>query len=259
MVFFFVAWGLLDDAEARSPWQTAGIGASILLIGAVVLRIVLMRNLQAPYIRQPSVRIADRNKLTVERAAAILAEINRKSDAANVLGRIASGHREVFEMCTAFIQRIESELPTVQPDSPRLATLLRSRTKATEIHRFHTLRWAELEARTLSNDAKQLPDAAGRVGAATRAIAVVEEALTAYPDDENLRESRLLLTELAVSVDVANTVIAAERAAAGGDIESARDLYEVALRRLDDESIQTSERQHAAGRIREALAMLSKV
>ena len=57
LAFFFVVWGILDDVDGvRAPWQTAGVSASILLVGAVVLREMILRRRQAPLIQPaPSV------------------------------------------------------------------------------------------------------------------------------------------------------------------------------------------------------------
>ena len=257
LAFFFVAWGILDDIDGmRAPWQTAGVSASIILIGAVILREMILRRTQA-YIRQPVPRVNDRNKLTIERAAAIMAEISKKSEAANVLDRIASGHREVYELCAAFVQRIDTELATVQPGSPRLAALLRSRHRASEAHRSHMLRWAEIEAGTFANDARILPTPSARVNAASEALMTVETALALYPAEETLIESRAVLNALAMSVQVANAVEAAEQAASSGDIGLARELYADALAHLERQSDRTPERERAAERIREAIERLS--
>jgi hypothetical protein len=258
LAFFFVVWGVLDDIDGlRAPWQTAGVGASILLVGAVVLREMILRRTQA-YIRQPSPpRTNDRNKLTIERASAIMAEISRKSDAANVLDRMASGHREVYEMCAAFVQRIDSELATVQAGSPRLAALLRSRIKVSELHRAHMLRWTEVEAQTLSNDARTSPGASDRLRAAREALGTVEKALDAYPAEQALLESRALLNELVVSVQVANAVEAAEQAMNSGDSPTAVRFYQEALEQLEGGAHQPPERERAAHRIRQAIDRLS--
>jgi hypothetical protein len=249
---------VLDDVDGmHAPWQTAGVAASILLVGAVVLRRMILRRTEA-YIKQPvPPRINDRHKLTIERASAILGEISRKSDAANVLDRIASGHREVFEMCAAFVQRIDIELATVQAGSPRLAALLKGRNKASELHRSHMLRWTEIEAQTFSNDARMSPRAEERVRAALEALATVEMALRSYPAEEALIESRAVLNELAMSVEVANIVEAAELAALHGDITRARGLYENALVRVAPDAGHTPERERAAERIRAAIDRLS--
>ena len=258
LAFFFIVWAILDDIDdIRAPWQTAGVSASILIVGAVVLREMILRRTQ-PYIRQPAPpRPNDRHKLTIERASAIMGEISRKSEAANVLDRIASGHREVYEMCAAFVQRIDKELATVQAGSPRLAALLRSRNKASELHRSHMLRWAEVEASGFANEARTLPAASERMRAALEALATVERALAAYPAEEALVQSRALLNELALSVQVANTVEAAEHAVLRGEISHARQLYENALTRLAEEDDPSPERERAAMRIRAAIDRLS--
>lgn len=257
LAFFFVVWGVLDDIDGmRAPWQTAGVSASILLVGTVVLREMILRRTRA-YLRQPpTIRAQDRHKLTIERASTILAEIRRKSEAANVLDKIASGHREVYEMCAVFLQRIDSELATVQAGSPRLAALLKSRNQASEFHRSHMLRWAEIEARTLSNHSRTKPEPSERMRAAREAVAVVEEALVAYPAEEALMESRDILSELAASIKVANTVEEAERAALRGDISGARGLYQDALTYLAHENAYVPERDRAVSRIREAIDRL---
>lgn len=256
VAFFFVVWGLLEDVELRSPWQTAGVSACIVLIGSVILREMVLRRRHVP-LRQPApVRINDQRKLTIERALAILSEIERKSDAANLLERSGSGHREVFELCGAFIRRIDIELASVKPASPRLAALLKGRSRTLDLHRHHTLRWAEIEARSLSGEAGSLPDAAGRASAARRAVAVVNEALVSYPAEESLIASRALLTELAVSIDVANAVEEAEKAVYSGDTGAARSFYREALYVLGYGNVQTPERAHAAARIRDAMERL---
>lgn len=258
LAFFFVVWAILDDIDGmRAPWQTAGVSASILLVGSVVLRGIMLRRWQA-YLRQPAPsRVNDRHKLTIERSATIMAEIMRKSEAANILDTIASGHREVYEICAAFLHRIDTELATVQAASPRLAALLRSRNRASELHKFHTLRWAQIEARTLSADARNLPEPSQRVHAARQAIAVVDEALVTYPAEKALIESRALLNELAVSIKVANAVEKAEHAVLRGDVADAKTAYEEALLYLGSESIRTPERDRAMYRIREAIERLS--
>lgn len=258
LAFFFVVWGALDDVDGmRAPWQTAGVSASIMLVGSVVLRAILLRRTQA-YIRQPfRQRINDPHKLSIERAETILAEIRRKSEAASVLDKVPSGHREVYELCAAFVQRIDAELATVQAGSPRLAALLRSRNKASALHRSHTMRWAEVRARELSGDARNLSKPAERLRSAQEAIFVVEHALASYPAEEALIESRALLSELALSVRVANTVERAEHSAFHGDIAAAAELYREALRLLDDGAFQTADRKHATIMIGEAIDRLS--
>lgn len=254
--FFFFVWGLLEDVELRSPWQTAGISASIILIGSVILREVILRR-RAAYVRQPPPRVNDSSKLTASRVTAIMGEIGRRSDAANVLENVASGHRQVFELCGSFIARVDAELANVQPGSPRLAALLKGRSKAIDLHRFHTLRWAEIESKSLSADAKTLPDATARVRAARQAVDVVDQALVSYPAESSLTASRELLAELALSIEVANAVEQAEEAVVRGDTVSARSFYREALYLLGSDAVRSPERERAAERIHSAMERLS--
>jgi len=253
MAFFFVVWGILDDVDGmRAPWQTAGVGASIVLIGAALMREVILRRRNSAILRQPSNRV-DRRKLTAENVATILLEIKRKSEAANILDRVASGHREVLEMCAAFMERVDSELPHVQAGSPRLAALLRGRSTATELHRYHTLRWAEMESRDLTTDAHSLADPDQRIRAAAEAVSIVDQALVHYPTERALIDSRSLLAELALSIHVANLVEQAERAVDRSSFSEARGYYRDALLSLGQENIYTPERERAALRIRQAM------
>ncbi|MFN0140133.1 MAG: hypothetical protein ACKVQW_08615 [Pyrinomonadaceae bacterium] len=260
--FFFVVWGILEDEGVRSPWQTAGVGACVLLCGAVIMREVFIRRARNRFLRQPppakhtSSKEADRNKLTAERAAAILFELRRKSDAARVLDKIASGHREVVELCGAYLQRIESELPSVNPGSPRLAFLIKGRNAASEMHRFHTMRWAEIESRALTAEASSHTDAAERIRAAQNALEVIDHALYAYPAEVSLLQSRHLLSELAVSIKVSHAVEEAEKAAFRREFADARKLYRDALFYLGRGDTQSVERERAAERILTAMEKL---
>lgn len=260
--FFFVVWGILEDEGVKAPWQTAGVSACVLLVGAVVMRKVFNRRAHNRYLRQPqrstrsSQNDRDANKLTTEKVAAILKEIRRKSDAANVLDKISSGHREVFELCTVFIQRVDVELPIVSAGSPRLASLIKGRNAASELHKFHTMRWAEIESRAMTAEVGSHTDAAERIRAAQNALEVIDQALDAYPAETSLLQSRYLLSELAVSIKVSHAVEEAEKASFRGDYADARKLYRDALFYLGRENTQSIERERAAQRILEAMEKL---
>ena len=100
IAFFFLTWGILHDAGEETPWITAGVGASIILVGAVILRVAILRRarerykpIEPPLAQRVPRQFRDRrsrNKLTLEQNAAILGEIKQKSNAANVLGTIAA-------------------------------------------------------------------------------------------------------------------------------------------------------------------------
>ena len=143
---FFIVWGILNDSLVEAPHITSGISASIFLFGAIVLREIILRRARNRLIQEqrrldrnfatPSVSAGNSRKLTIERNAAILDDIKRKSEAARVLGKFSAGHREVYELCGDYILQNDSELKSVNASSPRLSPLLKGRTLANELHRF---------------------------------------------------------------------------------------------------------------------------
>lgn len=272
LAFFFLAWGLLNEAGEDMPWVTAGIAASLMLVGAVILREVILRRARIRQIRDrgafaeldlqlPS-HIGDRrrhSKLSIERNTAILAEINQKSRAAKVLSKYSSGHREVVEMCAEYASIIENELKSVRAGSPRLGALLKGRSKAADLHKYHLLKWAEIEAHSLADEARKSTNITGRIAAAENALEVVESALRSYPAEPSLLGSRDLLRELNVSITVSHWIEKAERAKFKGDHAQAARLYRDALFYLGRDNIRTPEREQAAQRISEEIERLPQI
>lgn len=259
---FFLFWGILSDSGVETPWITAGIAASIVLAGGVVVREILVRRSRRTnfiHDRRGSDARSDlrtRGKLTIERNAALLAAIKQKSNAAKILNNVSAGHREVFELSSEYLSLIERELQTVNPGSPRLTALLKGRSKAAAYHRFHMLRWAEIEATQLTLEARASDDPENAFEAAEKALAVVDRAMVPYPSEQPLVESHQLLTELVASIKVAAYVDEAEAAARRGNVDEARASYREALFYLGRDNIHTPEREAAAVRIRAEIEKL---
>ena len=257
--FFFLMWGILHDGGEETPWITSGVSASMLLCGAVVLREVILRRARNNFLRQQRrmdstvfdayFRLGDNrnhNKLTLEKNAAILREIRQKSEAAQVLSKFSAGHREVFELCSDYLERNDGELKTIGANSNRLGALLKGRAAAAEYHRFHMLKWAEIESRSMTNDATNLVNTSKRIEAAQNARNVIAVALESYPSESSLLESQQLLTEMVVSIKVSSRVERAERSAFKGDYAQARSLYRDALFYLGRDNIHSEDREQAA-------------
>lgn len=269
IAFFFLAWGILHESGEEMPWATAGVGASLVLISSVILReLILLRTFRSVRLQQglagqvnsrvSSTISRDPEKLTLERNAAILAEIQKKSDAANVLDRLSAGHREVFELCGAYMTRNETELKTVSPGSPRLTALLRGRSAVAEFHRYHLLKWAQLEVHGLTNEARENENPEDKKRAAKAALNVIDTALKSYPSEESLIDSQELLRDMVVSISVSDWMERAERAAFQGDYASARQLYMEALFYLGRDAVRNEIREVLADRINGELDRLGK-
>ncbi|MEQ1606858.1 MAG: hypothetical protein ABL999_18500 [Pyrinomonadaceae bacterium] len=262
--FFFLVWGILHDSGEETPWVTAGVSASILVCAAVILREVILRRARNRFLRQQRtmenrVRSAQLrsqinsprqpHKLTVERNAILLREIEQKSEAAKLLGKFSSSHREVFEMCGEYISLNEHELKSVNPNSPRLAPLLKGRSTVAEFHHYHLLKWAEIETRTLSAEAQSSSRTNDKVEAAQKALGVIDTSLTYYPQEQSLLESREVLQEMIVSIKVSDWIERAECAAFKGDYAKAKSLYRDALFYLGRDNVENVWREEIAIRI----------
>ncbi|MBK7393146.1 MAG: hypothetical protein IPI64_07570 [Chloracidobacterium sp.] len=261
--FFFLVWGILHDNAVETPWVTSGVSASIVLAGAVILREVLLRRARNRFFRhQRAVENAQSfygserrgaSKLSVERNAAMIKQIRQKSDASKVFSTLSAGHREVFELCAEYLALVDRDLKSINAGSKRLEPLLKGRTKAVEYHRFHMLSWAEIETRTLTNEALTRLDVDEKFKAAQDAINVIDAALTVYPSEQALLDSRELIGEMAVSIKVSHWVEEAERAAFKGDYAGAKSLYRDALFYLGRDNVHNAERERAAIRINQEI------
>jgi hypothetical protein len=242
IAFFFLVWGLLNDGRVdETPWVPAGIGAALILGGAVVIREVVLREARNRYldsrrmidrsVRGIARRVGDpdRIKLTLERNAAILHDISKKSEAAKVLGRFAEGHREVFELCDEYLAAVSRELPHVGAGSPRIAALRRGAEVAGRYHHYHMLRWAELETNALTRQAGRHDRISDKLDSAQAALEVVEFALRSYPGEAALVDSQRLLGDLVASVKISDLVKKAQNAVSRGNDKRALGLYEDAL------------------------------
>jgi hypothetical protein len=265
-VFFAIWWLLKDDGEETAV-IIAGLSGTVILGGGVFLREFVFRKARNRVIESQrrldwslkgvslsgGTRSDRRDKLTIELNAAILSEIRQKSNAARVLSSMASGHKEVFELCDRYISINGRELKTVSPGSPRIAALLKGKEAAEELHRFHMLKWAEIEAKALTLEARQAKKSSTRIEAAERALSVVSLVQDVYPYEDELKASADAIREFLSSLRLRTRIDKAERAITRDNYKQARKYYEEALKFIDGESIPQQDREFAVEQIKEAL------
>lgn len=250
---FFLVWGVLQDGHDEAPWIAAGMIASGTLIGAVLMREVILRTARNRFLENqrrldrslhgiiPAVPRDNPDKLTLERNSFIIQEIRRKSEAAKVLGKLPDAHREVFEMCTEYIAAAERELPLVGVGSPRIAALRKGREQAAGYQHFHLLKWAEIEARALTQEAQGHARLSERLEALRKALGVVKFALGVYPDDHSLIESDAVLSEALQTTRVSHLIEKAERSEQKGNHSRALFHYKAAISILNDTEIRSED------------------
>lgn len=262
IAFFFLAWGILHDGREETPWITAGMGAGVLLILAVILREVILRNARNRYLANQ--RRLDRSlksaviptgtrpaaaKLTIEQNAAIIRAIAKKSEAAKVFASLSDGHREVSDMCREYLSLNAAELARVSVGSPRLPALRKGREVVQGMHHRHLLQWAEIEVRTLTTEARSRAKVNDKIETARRALAVIDAALADYPNEPDLLDSEAVIREFIVSIKVSDWIEKAEKAEFKGNYKRAQALYRDALFYLNREKIASNESLAAAEKI----------
>lgn len=269
IAIFFLVWGILMEGRGDSPWIIAGLASSVSMITAVVVREVVLRTRRNRVfaaqrkldnsvlsIPTPARKEHDPRKLTLERNARLLKEIRQKSEAANVLARLSESHREVFLLCEGYIEAATRELPFVGVGSPRLAALTRGRAEVEFLHRSHMLAWAELEATGNTQEAAATVRTELRLEKAKKALFAVDTALSSYPDELSLRESRVFLDDLVSSIKFARSIERAERAETNNSLERALKYYREASRMVEKGAINLDGAQ--AVRLSENISRLEK-
>lgn len=272
IAFFFLVWGILHEGRDDTPWIPAGISASVVLIGAVILREVILRKARNRYLSAQkkldynlnNIALHGRssqhaNKLSIEKNAAIIKEIEKKSEAARILGKLPEGHLEVFEMCDEYLRINKKELETVGVGSPRLAALRRGKEKVQNLHRFHLLVWAEIESRGLTLEAKNRVTMSEKLETAQKALTVLDSALQFYPGETTLAESAEALREFVASIKISHWVEQAERSAFKGNYKRAISHYRDALFFLARENIQNEEKEIIAEKINFEITKLREI
>lgn len=246
---FFLIWGILHEGDDEAPWIPAGMGASLVLIGAVFLREIVLRKARNRYLlvqkrldfTLDNAKLHTKNqfaerKLSLEKNAQIIKQIQKKSDAAKILMKLSDGHQEVFELCWEYLEINRKELENVGAGSPRLGGLLRSKEIVKEIHKFHLMTWAEIETRQLTQEAKNRVTMVEKTETAQKALSVIQTALRYYPDERQLIESEEAISEFVISIRVSHFVEQAERSAFKGNYKRAVSHYKDALFFLARES-----------------------
>jgi tetratricopeptide (TPR) repeat protein len=267
---FFLVWGILHEGE-EMPWIPAGILASITIAAAVIAREFFLRRARNRFLRAQKRldynlksaaqqhKSKDSNKLTIEQNAAILRNIERKSEAAKVLGKLPDAHWEVFEICNEYLQITERELQTVGVGSPRLPALRLGREKIQELHRFHLLTWAAVETKTLTQEARIRATIAEKLETAQKALAILDSALEFYPDETELNESATAVEEFIASIKISHWIEQAERSAFKGNYKRAISHYRDALFYLARENVRNEERELIAEKINAEIEKLREI
>ncbi|MBK9165269.1 MAG: hypothetical protein IPM21_15445 [Acidobacteria bacterium] len=199
IIIALFVWLVLYETGDESAANWAIISGVACLSGAVIFREAFLTSMRKKMLSRERRLISNVSgefevpkpsfKLTVEHNAAWVRSMQQKSDAANVLGGLADGHREVFLLCEEYLEVIKSELPRVAAGSPRFAAFRKGTVVANRLHYEHMIRWAKLEAAGATGSAGSDSDEAFK-RRSRQAAQALDTALSHYPDERLLIELR---------------------------------------------------------------------
>ena len=195
-------------------------------------------------------------KLTIEANAKLLSDLKQKSEAASVFSQVSASHLEVCKMCDEYIARAEAELETIRPGSPRLGQLRKGIEYSKKLHRYHTLKWAEIETRSITEAVGNAKTINEKLKISRNAGKVIDTALAAYPEEILLIESAKAIEDLTVSLELKSAFEKARRAEKSGSADKANKLYAQMLERLTKNSNKSGELSDLENQIKQKLKLL---
>jgi hypothetical protein len=242
VALFFALWWMLVVGGDEAPWVPAGLAASVVLLVALSAREVVMRRAWTRYLLENSVpeggaRVSGSQKsYSTSPHAATLATIQKQSAEAETASSPDS-HLDVFHLCQNYLESTEEGLrgSNLSPEKRNGIRAGQERVRGLEKH--HLLTWARDSSRILTHEAQKRVRVSDKIETANRAVECLDLALKVFPEEQELNESKVAITEFVASVKVAHWVELAERAAFKGHYRRAIDRYKDALFYLERESV----------------------
>jgi tetratricopeptide (TPR) repeat protein len=264
---FFVLWWMLVNPGDEAPWLPAGLAASVVLLVALSAREVVMRRAWTRYLLENGIQghatgnskeKGDRRKRGYSSSlhSAALRAIQKQSSAADAIGSSPDSHLDVAQLCHDYLASADEALRSGGFASDKRITLKAGQDRVRALHKHHLLIWARDQSRTLTRDAQQRARTFDKIETANRALECIESALKVYPDEPELKESKLAIGEFIASVKVAHWVELAERSAFKGHYRRAIDRYKDALFYLSDEAVKEEMRTAGTERIQREIEKL---
>ncbi len=265
LILGFVAWIIFQNNEDETPIIIAVSVFIVIFVTGTFIRGKLKQRVQTKilignnklnekFLVKKKAKVE--KKLTIQTNAKIITEIEKKSEAANLLGNLSEVHWEVFEICNDYLEMIDSEFKTVGNGSPRITELVKGREKIRRLHKKHLLDWVALESGELTKNANLMPTSGEKVTGGNRALLVLESALEFYPNEKKITDSILAINEFVSSTKVAESIENAEKAVSQQDIQMAISFYRDALFQLASEHIRIIEKEDVAARINQEIDKL---
>lgn len=259
VALFFALWWMLVSGGDEAPWVPAGLAASVVLLVALSAREVVMRRAWTRYLleqgiqpnpaRVTSDKGSGRQKSysTAQHSAAVRA-IQKQSTEADATSSPES-HLEVFHLCQNYLVSADEALRANRLPPEKRIAIRSSQERVRTLEKHHLLTWARVSSRSFTHEAQQRARTTDKIETANRALDCLDSASRVFPDDPELKASKIAILEFIGSVKVAHWVELAERSAYKGHNRRAIERYKDALFYLERETVKEDTRVASVERI----------
>jgi len=264
---FFGLWWILVSGGDEAPWLPAGLAASVVLLVALSAREVVMRRAwtryllengisQRPSSRSHNVSRSQKRAFSSSLHSAALRAIQKQSSAADRPGSTPEMHLDVAQLCHDYLASTDEAIKSGSFGTDKGITMRAGQERVRALHRHHLLTWARAHSQALTREAQQRARHFDKIETAIRAKDCIDSVLKVYPDEAELSESRVALSEFIVSVKVAHWMELAERSAFKGHYRRAIDRYRDALFYLNQDVVKEEVRLAGTEKIESEIARL---
>lgn len=256
---FLLLWWLLVRGGDEAPWLPAGLAASVVLLVALSAREVVMRRAWTRYllengIQDPRPKTKSRSSQSSRSSkkgfsssvhSAALRAIQKQSAAAEAPSSPPEAHLDVAQLCQEYLSSTDEAIRSGSYGSEKGIAIRAGQERVRSLHKHHLLTWARGQSRQLTYEAQQRARTFDKIETANRALECIDSALRIYPEEPELHESKMAISEFIASVKVAHWVELAERSVFKGQYRRAIDRYRDALFYLNQDAVKPEVR--AAG------------
>jgi hypothetical protein len=254
-LLFLVLWWILRNSGDRDSWLPAGLISAMFFLVATVTRKLTIRRIMRNYQRY------DRNNPrrgggSISSSIAELNLIERKLIKTDIPNASPNDHLDTYRLCEEYLGKVDETLRLVGIRTETRMALRNRQERVRLMQRRHLLAWARGASRLLTHEAQQLTKISDKIEKANNALSIIETARRIYPEENELAESSMAVSEYIASVRVGRWIELAERAAFKKQYSKAIDRYKDALFYLSRENVRDQIRTETIENIEREINLL---
>lgn len=266
VALFVSLWWLLIASGDEAPWLPAGLITVVFLLVALSAREVLMRRAWTRYLLDHGIKPQSHQRqqrpgtqkrtFSLSQHSATVRAIQKRSAAADVPSSSPDVHLDVALLCHDFLAGTDEVLRSARLSNEKAVALKSAKERVRALHKHHLLVWARDQSRALTHEAQHKNRISDKIETANKALECIDSALSIYPNEVELSQSKTAISEFIASVRVAHWVELAERSAFKENYRRAIDRYKNALFYLHDGAVKEDVRAAGVARIESEIQKL---